>query len=238
MQLRHQLYQVGGDMNGVTWAGVDAGYEDGNTYVVETAEGLILFDCGCGDTLDQIFANMRYWNMEPEAIKACFLTHAHFDHAGAAHVLSSKGIPLYAHKHTAEAVASGDERCCGFLYHKTFQPCLVNHVLHDGDTVEVCGVSVEVMHVPGHSMGCTAYRFAHEDKRVVVSGDLIGTLLDGDFGWSGSIDFDREVYLRSLQRFAKIDSDIMLPGHGMVYFHEPRRRAQQVLNAALMQWRG
>ncbi|MFP6597435.1 MAG: hypothetical protein VCC01_08260, partial [Candidatus Hydrogenedentota bacterium] len=81
------------------------------------------------------------------------------------------------------------------------------------------------------------YKFDHEDKRVVVSGDLIGTLLDGDFGWSGSIDFDREIYLQSLQRFAKVDLDIMLPGHGMVYFHEPRRRAEQVLNAALKEWR-
>jgi glyoxylase-like metal-dependent hydrolase (beta-lactamase superfamily II) len=196
-----------------------------------------MFDCGCGDTLDQILANMAYWNLDPKEIKACFLTHAHFDHAGAAHILKKRGISLYAHANTAEAVGAGDERCCGFLYHKTFQPCEVDHALADGDTVDVCGLSIEVMHVPGHSMGCTAYLFDHEDRRVVVSGDLIGTLLAGDFGWSGSIDFDREIYLRSLQRMAKIDSDVMLPGHGMVYFHEPRRRVEQVLNAALMEWR-
>ncbi|MBN4046716.1 MBL fold metallo-hydrolase [bacterium AH-315-P07] len=237
MQLLHNLYQVGGDMNGVTWAGVDAGYEDGNSYVLATPEGLILFDCGCGDTLDQIFDNMRYWRLEPSEIKVCFLTHAHIDHAGAAHLINEKGISIYAHANTVEAVATGDERCCGFLYHKIFRPCKVDHALNDGDVADVCGVSIEVMHVPGHSMGCTAYLFNHEDKRVVVSGDLIGTLLAGDFGWSGSIDFDREIYLQSLQRFAKVDSDIMLPGHGMVYFHKPRRRVEQVLNSALREWR-
>ena len=168
----------------------------------------------------------------------CILTHAHFDHAAGAHLLKERGVELYAHAATADAVALGDERCCGYLYHKTFTPCEVDHILHDGDTVDVLGVAIEVMHVPGHSMGCTAYRFQHEDKRVVVSGDLIGTLLSGNYGWSGSIDFDRTVYLQSLQRFAKIDSDIMLPGHGMVYFHQPRRRAEEVLNAALMEWRG
>ncbi len=237
MQLLHNLYQVGGDMNGITWAGVDAGYEDGNSYILATPEGLVMFDCGCGDTLDQIFANIAYWNLDSDNIKACFLTHAHFDHTGAAHLLKEREIPLYAHVNTAEAVALGDERCAGFFYHKTFQPCQVDHTLNDGNTLEICGISIEVMHVPGHSMGCTAYKFDHEDKRVVVSGDLIGTLLDGDFGWSGSIDFNREIYLQSLQRFAKVDVDIMLPGHGMVYFHEPRRRAEQVLNAALKEWR-
>ena len=32
MQILRHLYQVGGDMNGITWDGVDAGFNDGNTY--------------------------------------------------------------------------------------------------------------------------------------------------------------------------------------------------------------
>lgn len=237
MQLLHNLYQVGGDLNGITWAGVDAGYEDGNTYVLKRPDGLILFDCGCGDTMDQIFDNMRYWNLDPDDIKVCLFTHAHFDHAGGAHILKGRGVELCAHGTTAQAMASGDERCCGYLYHKEFTPVATDVIFVDGENIEVLGLSIEVMHVPGHSMGCTAYKFNHEGKRIVVSGDLIGTLLAGNYGWSGSIDFDRSVYLESLQKFAKVDSDIMLPGHGMVYFHEPRRRAEQVLNVALMEWR-
>lgn len=237
MQVLRNIYQVGGDLNGVTWAGVDAGYEDGNTYVVERPDGLILFDCGCGDTLDQIFSNMTYWGLSPDDIKACILTHAHLDHAGGAHRLAERGVRLVAHANTAQAVAGGDERCCGYLYHKTFVPCRVDETLEDGQTLDVLGLNIEVMHLPGHSMGCTAYLFEHEDRRIVVSGDVIGTLLDGHFGWSGSIDFDKGVYIASLRRFAKLDSDIMLPGHGMVYFHKPRRRVEEALNEALMQWR-
>ena len=237
MQLLHDVYQVGGDLNGVTWAGVDAGYEDGNTYVIKRPDGLIMFDCGCGDTLDQIFDNMRYWNLDPDDIKVCLFTHPHFDHAGGAHLLKERGVELCAIGNTAQAMASGDERCCGYLYHKTFTPVATDVILTDDETIEVLGLSIKVMHIPGQSMGCTAYLFNHEGKHIVVCGDLIGTLLAGNYGWSGSIDFDRAVYLESLQKFAKIDSDIMLPGHGMVYFHQPRRRAEQVLNAALMEWR-
>ena len=29
----------------------DTSYEDGNTYILRTDYGLIMFDCGCGETL-------------------------------------------------------------------------------------------------------------------------------------------------------------------------------------------
>lgn len=237
MQLLPNLYQVGGDLMGLTWDGVDAGFNDANTYALRTDAGIVLIDSGCGDTLDQIFANMRAWDLDPAAIRACLLTHAHYDHAGAAHLLSAQGVEIIAHAETAKAVAAGDERCCGYLYHKTFTPVQVDRVVGDGDSIECCGTRFDVLHLPGHSMGCTAYLIRHGGKRIVFSGDVIGTLNVGDFGWSGSIDFDRTVYLASLRRFAKIDTDLMLPGHGMPYFHHPRRRVEQVLNTALMQWR-
>lgn len=237
MQVLKNLFQVGGDINGITFDLQDALWNDGNSYVLKTAEGLILFDCGCGDTLDQIFVNMQYWDLSPEDIRYCLLTHPHYDHAGGAFKLKERGVKLIAIGETADAVAAGDDRCCGFLYHKTFTPVKVDQVVKDGEKLNLLGVKIEVMHLPGHSMGCTAYLFEWTGKKLVISGDVIGTLLVGDFGWDGSIDFDKKIYLNSLQRFSKVDTDIMLPGHGMIYFHKPRWRVEQVLNAALMQWR-
>lgn len=237
MQILRRLYQVGGDLNGVTFDGVDAGYQDGNTYILETGEGLILFDSGCGDTMDQIFANMAYWGLSPDTIRYCVLTHPHFDHAAGAHLLQARGVRLVSHPITAEAVAAGDERCCGYLYHKTFTPCRVDRTVEDGERFELLGVTFEAMHLPGHSMGCTAFFFEHEGKRICISGDVIGTLLAGHFGWSGSFDFDKKVYLQSLIRFARVDMDMMLPGHGIIYCHKPRRRVEEAMNIALMEWR-
>ena len=237
MQILKNLYQVSGDVNGITWAGEDAGFNDGNSYILKTAEGLIMFDSGSGDTMDQIFNNMKYWGLSPDDILYCLLTHPHYDHAGGAHLLKKRGVELIAGKETADAVAKGDERCCGYLYHKTFQPVTVDRIIDDGETLQIGGYEIKSMHLPGHTMGCTAYFFEHENKRIVVSGDVIGTLLVGDFGWDGSIDFNKQVYMESLKRFAKIDTDIMLPGHGLIYFHQPRRRVEESLNSALMQWR-
>lgn len=237
MQVLKNLYQVGGDINGITFDLQDALWNDGNSYILKTDEGLIMFDCGCGDTMEQIFSNMRYWDLSPDDIRFCVLTHPHYDHAGGAHLLKKRGIQLIAIGETADAVASGDERCCGYLYHKIFTPVKVDRVVTDGEKMNLLGIEIEVMHLPGHSMGCTAFFFEWTGKKIVVSGDVIGTLLVGDFGWDGSIDFNKKIYMQSLQRFAKEDTDIMLPGHGMIYFHKPRWRVEQVLNSALMQWR-
>lgn len=237
LQILKNLYQVGGDLNGVTFDLQGALWNDGNSYILKTTEGLIMFDCGCGDTMEQIFDNMKYWDLSPDDIRYCFLTHPHLDHAGGAYILKERGVKIIAIVETANAVSTGDERCCGFLYHKEFKPVNVNQVVSDGDILDILGVKIEVMHFPGHTMGCTAYSFMHEDRHIVVSGDIIGTLLGGDFGWSGSIDFNKEVYTESLRRFAKVDMDIMLPGHGLIYFHKPQWRIEESLNSALMKWR-
>lgn len=237
MQILKNLYQVGGDLNGITFDLLGALWNDGNSYILKTDGGLIMFDCGCGDTLDQIFENMEYWGMSPNDIKYCLFTHAHLDHAGGAHKLEKMGIQLIAIHETADAISKGDERCCGYLYHKKFIPCEMNLVVKDGDEINLLGITFKVMHFPGHSMGCTAFGFRHEEKNIVVSGDIIGTLLVGDFGWDGSIDFNKPIYIESLKRFAKVAMDMMLPGHGMIYFHKPQNRVEESLNSALIQWR-
>ncbi len=237
MQLLHNIFQVGGDLNGVTFDQLGALWNDGNSYIIKTSEGLIMIDCGCGDTLPQIFRNMEYWNLSPDDIRYCILTHPHFDHAGGGHLLKERGVHFIAIHETADAVSSGDDRCCGYLYHKIFTPFEVDSILTDRQTFEICGLTFQTMHLPGHSMGCTAYFLHWEGRRIVFSGDVIGTLLGGDFGWGGSIDFDKTRYMSSLARFAKEDTDIMLPGHGLTYFHRPRVRVEEALNSALMQWR-
>jgi glyoxylase-like metal-dependent hydrolase (beta-lactamase superfamily II) len=96
MQILRRLYQVGGDLNGVTWDGIDAVYHDADTYVLERPDGLILFDCGCGDTMDQLLANLRYWNLDADRIRDCLLTRPHVDHAGGGNLLKQRKLQLLA----------------------------------------------------------------------------------------------------------------------------------------------
>src|SRR5690606_30627479 len=156
MQVLKNIFQVGGDLNGITFDLQGALWNDGNSYIIKTSRGLIMVDCGCGDTLPQIFDNMRYWDLSPDDIKYCILTHPHFDHAGGGYLLKRQGVNLIAIQETAHAVAAGDERCCGYLYHKTFHPFNVDQSVTDGEKINLLDVDFEVMYLPGHSMGCTA----------------------------------------------------------------------------------
>lgn len=69
-------------------------WNDENSYVLEMKTGLILFDCGCGDILNQIFENMQYWGLNPDDIKYCLLTHPHLDHTEGAHLLKKEVLIL------------------------------------------------------------------------------------------------------------------------------------------------
>lgn len=199
----------------------------------KTDDGLIMFDCGCGDTMEHIFDNMKYWELSTDDIRYCLLTHPHLDHAGGAHILKKRGVKIIAIGETADAVSSGDEH----LYHKKITPVIVDKTVTDSEILHIAGIRIAVLHYPGHTMGCTAYSFVHENKHIVVSGDIIGILLAGDFGWDGSIDFNKSIYTKSLRQFAKINMDIMLPGHGLIYFHKPQWRIEESLNNALIEWR-
>jgi len=55
-----------------------------------------------------------------------------------------------------------------------------------------------------------------------------------DFGWDDSIDFDKKKYIESFRKFAKVELYMMLPGHGLIYFHKPQWRVEESLNSALM----
>lgn len=237
MQLLPGLYQVGGSLSGLTANQIAGPFDDCNVYALQIDGAIVLIDCGNGETFGEIEQNMRAWNLDPKAITTCLLTHAHYDHAGAGFLLKERGINLIAHAECADAVQAGDERCCGYLYHRKFTPFSVDSLVSDGQTISVHGMSIEAIHLPGHTRGCTAFLLTWAGKRILFSGDVIGTLGYGHFGWDGSIDFDKKTYIHSLLNMARLDFECMFPGHGLCSFSRPKERVETSLNEALMQWR-
>jgi glyoxylase-like metal-dependent hydrolase (beta-lactamase superfamily II) len=56
-------------------------------YVVETDDGLALFDCGPATTLERLHAGLHERGLALADLRHLMLSHIHFDHAGAAGVL-------------------------------------------------------------------------------------------------------------------------------------------------------
>ena len=71
--------------------------EHGLAFLIETESGCVLFDTGQSGTA--LLHNLELLDVEPEAINALAISHAHYDHTGGLPTLLDRiaEIPLYAH---------------------------------------------------------------------------------------------------------------------------------------------
>jgi len=66
-------------------------------FLIETAEGPVLVESGPHSTFPQLTVEINKLGYEVKDIKHVFLTHIHFDHAGAAWAFAEQGAKVYVH---------------------------------------------------------------------------------------------------------------------------------------------
>lgn len=147
-------------------------------------------------------------------LDAIVLTHAHWDHTGAAADLrAATGATVYA---SAVDAAEVEHPHAGFAS-RTAAPCSVDVRLSHGDVVRVGNMQWKTIATPGHTKGSMCLFMVppfgnHADGLpVLVSGDTLfaGTVGRTDFE-GGSM---REM-AASIKKLAKLPDDtVVLPGH-------------------------
>ena len=139
---------------------------------------------------------------------AVLLTHAHVDHATEAGAFAGADIPVLIH--AADAVAYGDPDGWARGPGSPLTPAATLRTIADGEILRFAGLSVEVLHTPGHTPGHCCFRV---DVAVLIcSGDLVfaGTVGRSDFANS-----DPAAMRASLERFLELPDELdVLPGHG------------------------
>ena len=82
-----------------------------------------------------------------------------------------------------------------------------SRVLEDGDTIDLGGRVIRVLHTPGHSPGHLC--FWEAERGYLFTGDLVyqGTL------FANYPSTDPEAYLRSLEKTAELPAGKLFPGH-------------------------
>ena len=121
-----------------------------------------------GDEADKILGAIEAMGVEVEAI---LLTHTHIDHVGAlTPVAKATGAPVWCPELEAMVIADinsfnpwpdlGD-----------FENYEADHLLKGGESLELAGFDIDVIHTPGHSPGHVT--FSIPDEAAVFSGDVL-----------------------------------------------------------------
>ena len=169
-----------------------------------------------------------------------FLTHAHFDHCGAAGFLQQSWphLKVAASQPAADIIGRPnalktisdlnsaatdwvENAAPGLSANTPFQPFSVDVILADGDRIELTGgLTVQVLETPGHTWD--ALSFYIPEKKLLVAGEAVGcTSPTGFLSTEFLVDFDR--YIQSIHRLAGLTVDILCQSHHQVFTGQDAR---------------
>ena len=219
-----------------------------NAYVVRGGERNLIIDTGMRrkECLDAMKGGLDRLGIDLGRTDF-FVTHFHADHLGLVSELAADTARIYLNGPDADSLFAQKfreifERSAplhGFPEQELkrtldghpgprYGPRLPLNVTksHDGQTLSIGGYLFRCMETPGHSFGHTCLYEA--EHRILISGDhILNDITPNLQGW-----FDRwnplEEYLKSLERTAALDVDLVLPGHRSV-FRDMRGRIAELI---------
>ena len=194
--------------------------------LLETDDGPALFDTGPESTFDNVVAALSEFGAKPSDVRHVFLSHIHFDHAGAAWRFAELGATIYVHPRGAphlidptKLVASatrlyGDEMERLWGKFSGIAPERVR-VLEDNDVVRVAPFEIRAIATPGHASHHHVY---HWDENV-FGGDVAGVRLGGGPPAPPFVppELDIEAWRASIAKIRALNpAQLYLPHFGLV----------------------
>jgi len=158
-----------------------------------------------GDEPDRILDEIKDSGLEAGAV---ILTHAHFDHIGAAgDIKKATGAKILMHKDDVESYALAKEQAAfwGFDMDDLPEP---DGFVEEGQEIKAGGLSFRVMHTPGHSKGGICLY----GEGVIFTGD---TIFQGSVGRTDFPGGSVEELKKSFKRLLGLPDDTkVFSGHG------------------------
>jgi len=155
---------------------------------------------------DKIIKGVREYKLKPVMIVN---THGHVDHVGANKAVKEEfDIPLYIHKSDLKLLKSAMQSAFGLMIGAQKSPP-PDGFLKEGDTIELGGSHLEVLHTPGHSPGSISLL----GDGFILSGDI---LFRGGVGRTDLPGGSWEKLKESIKNkiFSLPANTLVLPGHG------------------------
>ncbi len=154
---------------------------------LELNDGIALFDTGPASTFDNIANELRRIGVALSDVRHVFLSHIHFDHAGAAWQFGNLGATIYVHPRGAphlidpEKLVTSATRIYGDEMERLWGriapvPAERLRVLENDDVVRVAPFEVRAIETPGHASHHHVYQWGDD----VFGGDIVGVRLGAD----------------------------------------------------------
>lgn len=155
-------------------------------FLIESSEGPILFECGPHSAIEGLKAEVKRVGYDLTDIRHLFLTHIHFDHAGAAWALAKNGTKVYVHprgyKHLKDPsrLYSSAERIYGdqmeYLWGKMegIEEEYLEEI-SDNEVYKIGEIGIKALHTPGHA----SHHIAFKVDDFAIVGDVGGCKIDG-----------------------------------------------------------
>ncbi len=195
------------------------GASDVTSYLIVTPAGMILIDGGFAETAPQIEQNIAALGFKLTDVKVLLNGHAHPDHAGGLAALKRDSGARFAAMQPE--VLPLEHHGQGTFYRGDrllFDSIPVDRVLHDGDTVELGGVTLTAHLTAGHTPGCTTWttRVMEGGKPLDVVMACQTTLPDRLVGNPDYPDAAAD-FAHTFRLLRSLPCDVFLAEHGSVY---------------------
>jgi glyoxylase-like metal-dependent hydrolase (beta-lactamase superfamily II) len=181
-----------------------------NSYVLRdnaSAEACLIIDTGLDP--DPLLDFLAEHKLNPVAL---ILTHGHADHTAAVPILR-KSYPetkVYIHKFDAEMLTGKSDNLAS-LASVSFSTAPAEVMLTEGQTIDLAGMSLKVLHTPGHTPGGVC--LYNEAESIIFVGD---TLFAGSVGRTDFPGGNMTQLIEAInQKLLTLPDDtICYPGHG------------------------
>lgn len=196
------------------------GIEPASVHIVDTGDGLVMFDTGYQHSLYLVINNMYELGMNPKNLKYIILTHGHIDHMGGAGALRElTGAKIFLGGADRQS-ANGEldlsyAKELGMSFCETFEPDVL---INDGDVINLGNTEIKAVATPGHSAGAMSFFFDVYDGerkyRAGLHGGMGINTLAGDYLDKYNLPYSlRDDFVKSMKRLNEEHVDIFLGNH-------------------------
>lgn len=201
-----------------------------SSFLIVTAEGLILLDTGHVQMLPQVEANIEKLGFKPKDVKFVLNSHAHFDHCGGfAEFKRQTGATVVASKLDGELMKRGGKGDFFWGDDLVYEPVVPDRYVADGDRVELGGVSLTAHLMPGHTKGCTSWSTRTNENGKNYDVLFLCGLTISPYKLTNNEQYPNivEDSRNSFRRLRSMHADVLLAAHGFWFDLEGKAARQK-----------